>query len=55
MEDINHAVDNMALENITGEFGRPGMNNNGEKLIELCAEKKLFLYIGEGSKWEKGT
>ena len=47
--DLNARVGNMKVENVVGPFGVEGINENGEKLIELCLTNSLMI----GNTWFK--
>ena len=43
MGDMNAKVGCEEIEGIVGKWGVPGMNENGEYLVDVCAERGLFL------------
>ena len=43
MGDMNAKVGCEEIEGIVGKWGVPGMNENGEYLVDMCAERGLFL------------
>ena len=45
--DMNAKVGDREIDGITGKFGVPGVNENGEKLVEMCAERDLIV----GNTW----
>ena len=42
-------VGNEVIEGIVGQHGVPGRNENGERLLEMCAEQELVV----GNSWLK--
>ena len=47
--DLNARVGEEPVEGVIGEFGVPGVNENGEKLVDLCIERELVI----GNTWFK--
>ena len=47
--DMNAKVGEHEIDGITGKYGVPGVNENGERLVELCAERGLIV----GNTWFK--
>ena len=57
------AIKNTEMKNVIFKFGVSGMNKNGEKLIDLCLEKKMmgvenmfcekdiYVYFSEWGRW----
>ena len=43
MGDMNAKVGNENINDIVGKWGVPGSNENGDHLIDICAEQGLFL------------
>ncbi len=43
MGDMNAKVGDETVEEVVGKWGVPGMNENGEWLVDVCAERGLFL------------
>ena len=43
MGDMNARVGGQEIDKIVGKYGIDGMNENGEMLINICAERCLFL------------
>ena len=41
--DMNAKVGDREIDRVIGRFGVPGMNENGEKLVELCSERCLIV------------
>ena len=41
--DMNAKVGNVSREKIVGQHGAEGVNENGDHLVELCAERNVFL------------
>ena len=41
LRDLNARVGNEVIERIVGRHGVPGRNENGERLLEMCAEQEL--------------
>ena len=41
--DMNAKVGNVSREKIVGQHGVEGVNENGDHLVELCAERNVFL------------
>jgi len=40
--DMNAKVGGSEQDGVVGQFGVPGMNTNGECLVEMCAERGLI-------------
>ena len=47
--DLNGRVGNEVIEGIVGRHGVPGINESGERLLEMCAEQELVV----GNSWFK--
>ena len=45
--DLNARVGDREIEGVTGKFGVPGLNENGEWLLNMCAERGLVV----GNTW----
>ena len=43
MGDMNAKVGDECMEDVVGKWGVPGWNENGEWLVDVCAERGLFL------------
>jgi len=43
MGDMNAKVGDVSIDEVVGKWGVPGRNENGDSLVELCAERGLFL------------
>ena len=43
MGDLNARVGDREIDGVTGKFGVQGINDNGEKLIEVCSERNLII------------
>ena len=43
MGDMNARVGDESVEEVVGKWGVPGRNENGEWLVDVCAERGLFL------------
>ena len=41
--DMNAKVGDHEREGVIGKYGVPGVNENGERLIEVCAERRLII------------
>ena len=41
--DLNAKVGNREVAGVTGKFGVPGENENGEYLLNMCAERELMI------------
>ncbi len=41
--DMNGRVSNSELAGVVGKWGVEGVNENGEHLVDICAERGLFL------------
>ena len=41
--DLNRRVGNEEIDGVTGKFGVPGVNENGERLIEVCSDLGLLI------------
>ncbi len=41
--DMNGRVGNSELAGVVGKWGVEGVNENGEHLVDICAERRLFL------------
>lgn len=42
--DMNPRVGDLSVEGVTGSYGIPGMNVNGERLIKMCVEHGLIIW-----------
>ena len=40
--DLNVWIGNRMRAGITGAFGVPGENDNGQRVVEFCAERRLY-------------
>ncbi len=40
---MNGRVGNSELAGVVGKWGEEGVNENGEHLVDICAERGLFL------------
>ena len=47
--DMNAKVGDHEREGVTGKYGVPGVNENGERLVEMCAERRMI--IGNTNTW----
>ena len=47
MGDMNAKVGDREREGVIGKFGVPGVNENGERLVEVCAERRMIV----GNTW----
>ena len=45
--DLNAKVGDHEREGVLGRYGVPGMNENGERLVEVCTERRLIV----GNTW----
>ena len=45
--DLNAKVGDREREGVVGKYGVPGVNENGERLVEVCAERKMII----GNTW----
>ena len=45
--DMNAKVGDHEREGVTGKYGVPGVNENGERLVEMCAERRMII----GNTW----
>ena len=43
MGDLNARVGDREIDGVTGKFGVQGINDNSEKLIEVCSERNLII------------
>ena len=41
--DLNPRVGNEVIEGILGQYGVPGRNESGERLLGVCAEQELVV------------
>ena len=41
--DLNARVGDREVEGVIGKFGVPGVNESGERLIEMCVERELVI------------
>jgi len=41
--DMNAKFGDVIIDEVVGKWGVPGRNENGESLVEVCAERGLFL------------
>ena len=49
--DLNTKVGNEVIEGIVRQHGVPGKNENGERLLEMCAKQELVV----SNSWFKKT
>ena len=49
MGDLNARVGDSEVEGIVGKYGVPRVNENGERLVEICAEREFVI----GNTWFK--
>ena len=47
--DLNARVGNEVIEGMVGQYGVPGRNESGERLLGMCAEQELVV----GNSWFK--
>ena len=47
MGDMNAKVGDHEREGVTGKYGVPGVNENGERLMEVCVERRMIV----GNTW----
>ena len=47
MGDMNAKVGDREREGVTGKYGVPGVNENGDRLVEVCAERRMIV----GNTW----
>ena len=45
--DMNAKVGNREVDRVVGKYGVPGVNENGERLVEVCSERRLSI----GNTW----
>ena len=45
--DLNAKVGDRVVEGVIGKYGVPGVNENGERLVEVCIERRLSV----GNTW----
>ena len=45
--DMNAKVGNREVYKVVGKYGVPGVNENGERLVEVCSERRLSI----GNTW----
>jgi len=43
MGDMNAKVGDERIDEVVGKWGVPGKNENGDNLVDICAERGLFL------------
>ena len=43
LKDMNAKVGNVRIEGITGSFGVPGVDENGESLIDMCSTRERVV------------
>ncbi len=43
LRDMNGKVGNMDTGTVVGKWGTEGVNENGQYLMDICADKGLFL------------
>ncbi len=41
--DMNARVGNTEIAEVVGKYGVEGVNENGQYLVDICAERGLFL------------
>ena len=41
--DMNAKVGDHEREGVTGKYGVPGVNENCECLVEMCAERRMII------------
>ena len=44
---MNAKVGDHEREGVAGKYGVPGVNENGERLVEMCAERRMII----GNTW----
>ena len=47
LRDMNAKVGNREVYKVVGKYGVPGVNENDERLVEVCSEKRLSI----GNTW----
>ena len=45
--DMNAKVGDREKDGVLGRYGVPGVNDNGERLVEMCSERRLIV----GNTW----
>ena len=45
--DMNAKVGDRVREGVLGKYGVPGVNENGERLVEVCTERRMII----GNTW----
>ncbi len=55
MGDMNGRVGRNDIAGVVGKWGVDGINENGEHLVDVCAERGLFLQTPFSTDWCTGT
>ena len=58
--DMNAKIGNREVDRVVGKYGVPGVNENGEILVEVCSERRLSIgntwfqkYTRGGENWQE--
>ena len=43
LDDLNARVGDGEVEGVVGKYGVPGVNESGERLLDMCVEQELVI------------